>query len=86
MGGAAGGELVSAAHSAFVDAMAMGIRVAAAVALVAAIGAVFALPRRHAEVPGAAAAAGALAPPATVAGAVPPAAAAASEHAARAAS
>ena len=34
-------ELVSAAHSAFVNAMAMGMRVAAGVALACAIGAVF---------------------------------------------
>ena len=46
VGGATGSELVSAAHSAFVSAMGMGIRVAAAVALAAAIGAVFALPGR----------------------------------------
>ena len=46
VGGPAGGELVTAAHSAFVSAMAMGIRVAAAVALVAAVAAIFALPRR----------------------------------------
>src|SRR5271166_6321989 len=46
-GGAPGSELVAAAHSAFVNAMAMGIRVAAAVALAAAIAAIFALPRRR---------------------------------------
>jgi hypothetical protein len=46
-GGASGGELVAAAHSAFVDAMAMGVRVAAAVALVSAVAAIFALPRRR---------------------------------------
>ncbi|HBW17799.1 MAG: MFS transporter [Streptosporangiaceae bacterium] len=46
VGGAAGGELVAAAHSAFVTAMAMGIRVAAVVALAAAVAAVVALPRR----------------------------------------
>ena len=45
-GGAPGSELVAAAHSAFVNAMAMGVRVAAGVALVCAIGAVFALPPR----------------------------------------
>jgi EmrB/QacA subfamily drug resistance transporter len=45
-GGPTGSELLTAAHSAFVDAMAMGIRVAAAVALVAAVAAIFALPRR----------------------------------------
>ena len=47
IGGARGGELVTAAHSAFVTSMSAGIRVAAAVALVSAIGAVFAFrPRR----------------------------------------
>jgi EmrB/QacA subfamily drug resistance transporter len=46
-GGAPGSELVAAAHSAFVNAMAIGVRAAAAVALVAAIAAIFALPRRH---------------------------------------
>ena len=46
VGGLRGAELAAAAHSAFVTAMADGMRVAAAVALVAAIGAVFALPRR----------------------------------------
>jgi EmrB/QacA subfamily drug resistance transporter len=46
VGGPAGGELLTAAHSAFVSAMAMGIRVAAAVALVSAVAAIFALPRR----------------------------------------
>ncbi|MGD0067830.1 MAG: MFS transporter [Streptosporangiaceae bacterium] len=46
-GGVAGGELVAAAHSAFVDAMALGVRVAAGVALVAAVVAIFALPRRR---------------------------------------
>ena len=46
IGGLQGSELIGAAHSAFVDAMAMGMRVAAGVALVAAIGAVFALPPR----------------------------------------
>jgi EmrB/QacA subfamily drug resistance transporter len=46
VGGATGSELLTAAHSAFVNAMAMGIRVAAAVALVAAVAAIFALPRR----------------------------------------
>jgi EmrB/QacA subfamily drug resistance transporter len=46
VGGLRGAELAAAAHSAFVSAMADGMRVAAAVALVAAIGAVFALPRR----------------------------------------
>jgi EmrB/QacA subfamily drug resistance transporter len=47
VGGVRGAELLSAAHSAFVDSMAAGMRVAAAVALVAAIGAIFFLPRRH---------------------------------------
>jgi hypothetical protein len=47
IGGLQGSELVGAAHSAFVNAMAMGMRVAAGVALVCAIGAVFALPRRR---------------------------------------
>ena len=46
-GGAPGSELVAAAHSAFVNAMAMGVRVAAGVALVSAVAAIFALPRRH---------------------------------------
>ena len=46
VGGPAGGELLTAAHSAFVSAMATGIRVAAAVALVAAVAAIFAMPRR----------------------------------------
>ena len=51
VGGPAGSEMVTAAHSAFVDAMAMGIRVAAAVALVSALAAVFALPRRRGPAP-----------------------------------
>jgi hypothetical protein len=46
-GGTPGSELVAAAHSAFVNAMAMGVRVAAAAALISAIAAIFALPRRH---------------------------------------
>ena len=47
LGGAAGSELISAAHSAFVTSMALGIRVAAGVALASAIAAVFAFaPRR----------------------------------------
>ena len=46
-GGASGSELVAAAHSAFVNAMAMGVRVAAGVALVSAVAALLALPRRH---------------------------------------
>jgi EmrB/QacA subfamily drug resistance transporter len=45
--GGRGGELVGAAHSAFVSSMALGIRVAAGVALVAAVAAMFALPRRR---------------------------------------
>ena len=45
VGGASGSELVSAAHIAFVNAMAIGVRVAAAVALVSAVAAIFALPR-----------------------------------------
>jgi EmrB/QacA subfamily drug resistance transporter len=51
VGGASGGELVAAAHSAFVNAMAMGVRVAAGVALISAIAAIFALPRRQAGSP-----------------------------------
>jgi EmrB/QacA subfamily drug resistance transporter len=47
VGGAAGSELMAAAHSAFVNAMAMGVRVAAGVALVSAVAAIFALPRRR---------------------------------------
>ncbi len=47
VGGASGSELVAAAHSAFVNAMAMGVRVAAGVALVSAVAAIFALPRRR---------------------------------------
>ncbi len=39
IGGLAGGELAAAAHSAFVDAMALGLRVAACVALVSAVAA-----------------------------------------------
>ena len=47
-GGTPGSELVAAAHSAFVNAMAMGVRrVAAGVALISAFAAIFALPRRH---------------------------------------
>jgi EmrB/QacA subfamily drug resistance transporter len=46
-GGAPGSELVAAAHSAFVNAMAMGVRVAAGVALISAVAAIFALPRRR---------------------------------------
>jgi len=46
VGGVPGSELVAAAHSAFVNAMAMGMRVAAGVALVSAVAAIFALPRQ----------------------------------------
>jgi EmrB/QacA subfamily drug resistance transporter len=46
-GGPAGAELASAAHAAFVHAMTVGLRVAVAVALVSAIAAAFALPRRQ---------------------------------------
>ena len=46
VGGVAGREIIGAAHSAFVSAMAMGIRVAAGVAIVSAVAAYFALPRR----------------------------------------
>ena len=47
LGGVRGSELISAAHSAFVTSMALGIRVAAGVALASAIAAVFAFaPRR----------------------------------------
>ena len=90
VGGGRGAELVSAAHSAFVTAMADGMRIAAVVALAAAIGAVFALPRRRAGVPGAAAA-GALAagregaPAAAVASAGAPAVASATAPAVTAA-
>jgi EmrB/QacA subfamily drug resistance transporter len=56
-GGAAGGQLVSAAHSAFVSAMSMGIKVAAVMALAAAVAAIFALPRRPGPEPAPAAAA-----------------------------
>jgi EmrB/QacA subfamily drug resistance transporter len=47
VGGVAGSEIVAAAHSAFVSALAVGVRVAAGVALVSAVAAVFALPRRQ---------------------------------------
>src|SRR5580693_3537756 len=46
-GGAQGAALAAAAHSAFVTAMADGMRVAAGVALVSAVAAIFALPRRR---------------------------------------
>jgi hypothetical protein len=42
-----GSELIGAAHSAFVNVMAIGMRVAVGVAMVCAIGAVFALPQRR---------------------------------------
>jgi EmrB/QacA subfamily drug resistance transporter len=48
LGGPQGSALVVGAHSAFVNSMATGVRVAAGVALVSAIAAVFALPRRSA--------------------------------------
>src|ERR1022692_4874595 len=51
LGGATGSELVAAAHTAFVTAMAMGMRVAAGVALVSAAAAFFALPRRPLQRP-----------------------------------
>ena len=44
LGGVTGGQLAAAAHSAFTTAMGTGMRVAAVVALLAAIGAAFALP------------------------------------------
>ena len=56
LGGVPGSELVSAAHSAFVTSMALGIRVAAGVALASAVAAVFAFaPRRPRRVVAAAA-------------------------------
>jgi EmrB/QacA subfamily drug resistance transporter len=52
LGGAHGGELVTAAHSAFVTSMSVGMRVAAAAALASAVGTLFALaPRRPRPVP-----------------------------------
>ena len=45
VGGVAGAEITSAAHTAFVQAMSLGLRVAAAVALASAVAAIFALPR-----------------------------------------
>jgi EmrB/QacA subfamily drug resistance transporter len=45
-GGPAGAQLAAAAHAAFVHAMSAGLRVAAVVALAAALASVFALPRR----------------------------------------
>jgi DHA2 family multidrug resistance protein-like MFS transporter len=65
VGGQAGGQLVSAAHDAFVSSMALGIRVAALAALAAAIAAVFALPRRVGPEPAPAIAAPAPATPRT---------------------
>jgi EmrB/QacA subfamily drug resistance transporter len=47
LGGASGAQLTAAAHTAFSTAMATGMRVSAVVALVAAIGVVFALPARR---------------------------------------
>jgi EmrB/QacA subfamily drug resistance transporter len=49
IGGFTGVQLTSSAHAAFVHAMSLGLRVAAAVALVSAVAAIFALPRRGAE-------------------------------------
>src|SRR5580700_2524091 len=46
IGGRQGGEVIGAAHDAFVSSMGLGIRVAAVVALVSAAAAVFALPRQ----------------------------------------
>jgi EmrB/QacA subfamily drug resistance transporter len=46
LGGASGAQLTAAAHTAFTTAMGTGMRVAAVVALAAAIGAAFALPAR----------------------------------------
>ena len=52
LGGAHGGELVTAAHSAFVTSMSVGMKVAAAVALASAVGTLFALtPCRPRSVP-----------------------------------
>jgi EmrB/QacA subfamily drug resistance transporter len=51
VGGIAGTELTNAAHAAFVHAMSLGLRVAAAVALASAVAAIFALPRRGATQP-----------------------------------
>ena len=56
LGGVPGSELISAAHSAFVTSMALGIRVAAGVALVSAVAAVFAFAPRRPRRVGAAAA------------------------------
>ncbi len=46
IGGPEGGQLIAAAHQAYVSSMALGMRLAAAVAVVAAIGAFLSLPRR----------------------------------------
>ena len=48
LGGAPGSQLAAAAHTAFTTAMATGMRMAAVVALLAALGAAFALPARRA--------------------------------------
>ena len=56
LGGMPGSELISAAHSAFVTSMALGIRVAAGVALASAVAAVFAFAPRRPRRVGAAAA------------------------------
>ena len=56
LGGVPGSELISAAHSAFVTSMALGIRVAAGVALASAVAAVFAFAPRRPRRVGAAAA------------------------------
>ena len=47
LGGASGAQLTAAAHTAFTAAMSTGMRMAAVVALAAAVGAVFALPARR---------------------------------------
>ena len=47
LGGASGVQLAAAAHTAFTTAMATGMRMAAVVALIAAIGVAFALPARR---------------------------------------
>jgi EmrB/QacA subfamily drug resistance transporter len=51
VGGAGGAQLAAQAHLAFVHAMSVGLRVAAAVALASAIAAIFALPRHGSLVP-----------------------------------
>ena len=51
LGGAHGSDLVTAAHSAFVTSMSVGMKVAAAVALVSAAGALFALAPRRVPAP-----------------------------------